>query len=85
MQRTQFIAAHHGGFGFLGGGASAGFIQGHHGIHRVVHLTDALQAAFQQFHRGKLAPPDQAARFNRGQVTGFGHRRFLGAFLKLRG
>jgi hypothetical protein len=78
MQRAQFIAAHHGGFGFLRGGAGAVLVQSHHGIHRMVHLADALQAAFQQFNRGKLTPPYQAARFNRSQVTGLGHGRFLG-------
>ena len=85
MQRAQFIAAHHGRFGFLRGAAGPVLIQGHHGIHRMVHLANALQAAFQQFNRGKLAPPDQAARFNGGQVTRLGHRYFLGFFLKLRG
>ena len=85
MQRAQFITAHHGGFGFLRRRTGTILIQGHHGIHRMVHFANALQAAFQQFHRGKLAPPDQAARFNRGQVTGFGHGCFLSFFLKLLG
>jgi len=66
MQRAKFITAHHRRFGFLRSRTGTVLIQGHHGIHRVVHLTNALQAAFQQFNWGKLAPPNQAARFKCG-------------------
>ena len=67
------VAAGDGGVGGLGGGAGAVEIAGDHGVDGVVDGFDAGDAAFQEFGGGELLGADQAAGFDGGQVTGFGH------------